>query len=58
MNPLIQQAAASVDGGWVLGLMTVVFFACFLWWVWWAYAPSHRERMEAFGRIPFQEDVE
>ena len=58
MNPLIQEAAGSVQGGWLLGVMTVLFFLCFLWWTWWAYAPSHRQRMERYGRIPFEEDIE
>lgn len=53
MNPLIREAAESVQMGWLLGLMTIVFFAAFLWWTWWAYAPSRRGLMEEYGRIPF-----
>jgi len=56
MNPLIREAASSVDMGWLLGLMTVVFLLAFLWWIWWAYAPSRRSLMEEYGRIPFDEE--
>ena len=53
MNPVIAGAAASVTMGWLLGLMTVVFLACFLGWVWYAYNPKHRELMDEAARIPF-----
>ena len=33
-----------------------IFFATFLYWFWYAYAPSHRERMEAAGRMPFENE--
>ena len=56
MNPLIREAAESVQMGWLLGLMTIVFFAAFVFWTWWAYAPSRRELMEDYGRIPFDDE--
>ncbi|MEZ4415523.1 MAG: cbb3-type cytochrome c oxidase subunit 3 [Gemmatimonadota bacterium] len=58
MNPLIQEAAGSVELGWLLGVMTVVFFAFFLAWTYWAFAPSHRRRMEEYARMPFDEGGE
>lgn len=36
-------------------LWTVASFAVFLGIVWWAYAPSHRERFERDARIVFDE---
>ena len=56
MNPLLSEASNSVEGGWLLGVMTVVFLMTFLYWLWYAYAPSNRERMEAAGRMPFESD--
>jgi cbb3-type cytochrome oxidase subunit 3 len=56
VNPLIREAAASVEMGWLLGLMTVLFFVAFLGWTWWAYAPSRRELMEEYGNIPFEDE--
>ncbi len=56
MNPLLAEASNSVEGGWILGVMTVVFFATFLYWCWYAYAPSHRQEMEELGRIPFESE--
>ena len=53
MNPLINEAQNIVQGGWLLGLMTAVFFATFLYWFWYAYAPSHKERLEDLGNMPF-----
>ena len=58
MNPLIAEAAGSVQLGWLLGAMTVVFLVAFLGWTWWAYAPSRRQLMEEYGRIPFEEGGE
>ena len=57
MNPLIREAAGSVEGGWLLGVMTAVFLATFLYWLWYAYAPGHRAHMEAAGRMPFEESA-
>ncbi len=58
MNPLIQEAAGAVQLGWLMGIMTALFFTAFLGWVWWAYAPSRRARMEEYGRMPFDEGEE
>ena len=55
MNPLIREAAASVQGGWLLGVMTVVFFACFVAWIAWAWAPRNRARLEEAARQPFMD---
>lgn len=55
MNPLLREAAASVQMGWLLGAMTVVFFACFLGWVWYAYAPKHKKLMEEAAQMPFMD---
>ena len=55
MNPLINQAAQTVEGGWLLGVMTAVFLLTFLYWLWYAYAPGHKERMEAAGWLPFED---
>ena len=56
MNPLINEAAGSIQGGWILGVMTAVFLLTFLYWVWYAYAPAHKERMERAGWIPLEDD--
>ena len=55
MNPLLREAAASVQGGWLLGIMTLVFFACFAGWIIWAWAPHNRERLEEAARQPFMD---
>ncbi len=54
MNTLMREAAASVDMGWLLGGMTLVFFASFLYWTWYAYAPSRKEFMEKAALLPFE----
>ena len=58
MNTLLNDAAASVELGWLVGGMTLVFLATFLFWVWYAYAPKHREAMEEAGRMPFMDGGE
>jgi len=55
VNPLLREAAGSVQMGWLLGATTVVFFACFLAWVWYAYAPKRKELMEEAARMPFMD---
>jgi cbb3-type cytochrome oxidase subunit 3 len=53
MNPLRQAAVAQVAGGWVLGVMTLVFLLFFIGWTWWAYAKSNRKAFEEAARLPF-----
>lgn len=55
MNPVLREAANSVQLGWLLGLMTLVFLIAFVGWTWWAFAPSRRALMEEYGRMPFDE---
>ncbi len=54
MNTLLREAGASVDMGWLLGAVTVGFFLSFLYWTWYAYAPSRRALMEEASRMPFE----
>ena len=60
MNPLFQAAKASMtdEVGLLMGVMTVVFMAIFVGWSAWAYTPSRKAQMEAFGNLPFQDDGE
>ena len=58
MNPLLREAAASVELGWLLGLLTVLFFAVFLWWVWYAYTPKHKQMMDEAAQAPFDDGGE
>jgi cbb3-type cytochrome oxidase subunit 3 len=58
MNPLLQEAAASVELGWVLAAMTVVFFAIFLGWVWYAWSPGNRSLMEEAAQMPLNDGGE
>jgi len=53
MNPLMREAALGVEMGWLLGLLTVVFFLSFMWWVWYAYSPRHKELMRDASLMPF-----
>lgn len=55
MNPLLRDAAGAVELGWLLGAMTVVFFAVFLMWVWYAWSPGNRELMEEAAMMPLSD---
>ena len=55
MNPLIREAAGSVQMGWLLALLTVLFFLSFLYWIWWAYTPAHRKAHEEAAELPFMD---
>lgn len=52
MNPLKQAAVDSVQGGWIMGLMTLVFLAVFIGWTWWAYSSHNREAFEQAAKLP------
>lgn len=58
MNPLTREAAESVTLGWVLGVTTAVFFAGFLYWIWWAWARRNKARWEADSRLPLNDGGE
>jgi len=58
MNPLIQEASASVQLGWVMALMTVLFLTSFVLWTWWAYRKPNQARWEADSRLPFNDGGE
>ena len=55
MNPLLQEAAESVRFGWLLGALTLLFLAGFLWWVWYAYTPKHKKMLDEAARLPFDD---
>jgi cbb3-type cytochrome oxidase subunit 3 len=55
MNPLLREAAASVQHGWVLGVMTAVFLVLFVAWVAWAWAPGRKAALEDCARMPLDE---
>jgi cbb3-type cytochrome oxidase subunit 3 len=58
MNPLINEATSTVTLGWVLGVTTAVFFAGFLFWVWWAWSGRNKARWEADSRLPLNDGGE
>ena len=58
MNPLLNEAARSVELGWLLGVMTIFFLVFFLAWVWYAYAPSNKELMDEMAQMPLSDGGE
>lgn len=58
MNPLVEAARAGLTDGWLMGVMTVVFFFFFVGWTLWAWWPSNRETMDAAARMPFDDDTD
>jgi cbb3-type cytochrome oxidase subunit 3 len=55
VNHVLQEAAAQVTLGWLLGLMTVVFIGAFGFWIWWAWRGKNKARWEADSRLPFND---
>jgi cbb3-type cytochrome oxidase subunit 3 len=55
VNPLIEEARNTVQMGWLLGTMTVVFLAVFVGWFIWAYDPGRKEEMDKAARMPFND---
>ncbi len=60
MNPLFQAAKESMtdEVGLLMGLMSLAFMAIFMGWSAWAYTPSRKAQMEAYGNLPFLDDGE
>lgn len=54
MNP-VRDAVEAAAYGWVPGVMTVGFLVFFIAWTIWAYHPANRTRLEAAGRLPFDD---
>ncbi len=55
MNPLFNQAEATVQGGTFLGVMTAVFLVFFIGWALWAYDPGRKDEMDAAARMPLED---
>lgn len=58
MNPLLQEAVRQIQHGWLAALMTVVFLACFIAFVWWALLPRNRQRFDDAARLPLSDGDE
>ena len=58
MNTVTRAAAETVQMGWVLGVMTLVFLAFFVGWTVWAYSPRRKAQFEEAARLPFMDGGE
>ncbi len=56
MNPVFAQATGIAEHAWIMGVVTIVFIACFLGAIWWAFARRNRARFERAARLPLMED--
>jgi cbb3-type cytochrome oxidase subunit 3 len=52
MNPVFREASNHVQYGWIMGVMTVLFLACFVGWGWWACAKHNRGKFEDAALLP------
>ena len=55
MNTVTRAAAETVQMGWMLGVMTVLFLAFFVGWTVWAYSPRRKAQLEEAARLPFMD---
>lgn len=53
MNTLTRAASDTVQGGMLMGIMTVLFLAFFIGWIIWAYSPARKQAFDEAARIPF-----
>ena len=58
MNPLFAEAANTVQGAWIMGVMTAVFLVFFIGWALWAYDPKRKAQMDEAAMMPFNEGGE
>lgn len=45
-----------MDAGIVGSIITILFFLVFVAIIWWAYSTRNKDKFEAAGRLPFEED--
>lgn len=55
MNPVINQARELVEGGTLMGLMTIFFLLFFVGWTLWAYNPNRKNELDEAARMPFSD---
>lgn len=55
MNPVYRGAAELLQGGEIMGAMTLVFIFFFIAWAAWAWAPRNRALMDSASRIPLDD---
>lgn len=58
MNHVLREVGGTAQYGWLMGVLTMVFLAGFLYWTWWAYAAKHRAAMDEAGRMPLNDGGE
>lgn len=46
-----------MDTGTFSGIITVLFFILFAFIIWWAYSGRNKDKFDAAGRLPFEEDA-
>lgn len=57
MNPVFREVAVNTQHGPLMGALTLLFIACFLYWCWWALWPSHKAGLDAAALLPFDEEI-
>ncbi len=55
MNPIYRSAAELLQGGEVMGAMTIMFVFFFIAWAAWAWAPRNRALMDSARSIPLED---
>jgi cbb3-type cytochrome oxidase subunit 3 len=55
MNPLFNEAAQTVSGMWIMGVMTLAFLVFFVGWAVWAYHPARKDDMDRASMMPFDD---
>ncbi len=58
MSALFRQAGNTINGGVLMGIMTLAFLIFFIGWALWAYWPSHKEAMREASMMPFDDGEE
>lgn len=57
-NPLVHAARELVQGGTLMGVMTVFFLLFFVAWALWAYHPNRKHELDEAARMPFSDGGE
>jgi cbb3-type cytochrome oxidase subunit 3 len=55
MNTVLQQAAATANLGWVMGLNTIMFMGIFVAWSLYLWSPSRKQELDNAGNLPLED---
>ena len=58
MSMLFAQVTGGMDTAWSTVIVTLIFFAFFAVFSWWAWRPKNRDRLESYAGMALDDDLD